>query len=107
MLAFLYSLVLTNGAINLDVTPTWTIEVNVVQIILIDYLIGTHIFLPCIKSNKPLIGFQISTKIISVISLKKGHRVLKCFVVIGFRKVKILKKALKPHQWGYNDTIQI
>lgn len=88
MLAFLYSLVLTKGTINLDVTPTNIIEVNVVQIILKDYLIGTHIFLPCIKSNKPLIGFQISTEIISVISLKKGHRV-KCFVVIGLRKVKI------------------
>lgn len=71
MLAFLYSLVLTKGTINLDVTPTSIIEVNVVQIILKDNLIGTHIFLPCIKLNKPLIGFKISTEIISVISLKK------------------------------------
>lgn len=71
MLAFLYSLVLTKGTINLDVTPTGIIEVNGVQIILKDYLIGTYVFLPCIKLNKPLIGFQISTEIISVISLKK------------------------------------
>lgn len=71
MLAFLYSLVSTKGAINLDVTPTETIELNVVQIVFKDYLIGTYIFLPCIKLNKPLIGFQISTEIISVISLKK------------------------------------
>lgn len=97
MLAFLYSLVLTKGTINLDVTPTNIIEVNVVQIILKDYLIGTYIFLPCIKLNKPLIGFQISTEIISVISLKKGHKV-KCFVVIGFRKVKIKKKGIKTTQ---------
>lgn len=71
MLAFLYSLVLTKEAINLEVTPTETIEVNVVQIVFKDYLIGSYVFLPCINLNKTLIGFQISTEIFSVISFKK------------------------------------